>query len=885
MKDASSDARPLTTAEGTGDAMHRLIVDLYPVCRSITGNGIRTSLLRLQENVKLAIHEVPSGTRVFDWSVPREWNIRDAFVRNSRMEKVVDFRTSNLHVMSYSVPVNTRMPLTELRQHLYSLPEQPDLIPYRTAYYKEDWGFCLSHRQLESLEEGEYEVVIDSSLEPGNLTYGELYLPGDEEDEFLISCHCCHPSLCNDNLSGMALATFLAARLAGRHLRLSYRFLFIPGAIGAITWLALNEETVSRIRAGLVVACVGDPGPMTYKKSRRGDAEIDRAVMHVLRHSGSPFSLREFTPYGYDERQYCSPGFNLPVGSLTRTPHGEFTQYHTSADNPDFVRPEALEESLRTYLKVVEVMERNRTYVNPNPKCEPQLGRRGLYSSTGGQTHSSDDQRAILWALNFSDGDHTLLDIADRSGMTLQAICHAADRLRDQGLLEMVEPVSSPDRTGAERTFERSNAMGLRFHETIPGGAHTYAKGDDQFPEHFAPYIVSGKGCRVRDADGNEFIEYGMGLRSVTLGHAHPRVVDAAYRQMRMGSNFVRPATIELECAEELLKMIGGAEMVKFGKNGSDTTSAAVKLSRAFTGRDLVAICAEHPFFSVDDWFIGTTAMPAGIPKATQDLTVKFHFNDAESLRQLFRTHPGRIACVMLEVEKEIPPDRTFLKELPDICHENGAILILDEMITGFRWHNGGGQAFYGITPDLSTFGKGIANGFSVAALAGKREIMQLGGIRGERERVFLLSLTHGGETHSLAAALATMRTYRSEPVIETLWSRGERLARGVEKSIREHHLEESFVLLGKPCCLVYGTRDAEKKPSQELRTLFLQETIRRGVLAPSFVVSYSHTEEDIDRTVECVHEALGVYRRALDEGIGKYLKGRPVKPVFRRFN
>jgi glutamate-1-semialdehyde 2,1-aminomutase len=299
----------------------------------------------------------------------------------------------------------------------------------------------------------------------------------------------------------------------------------------------------------------------------------------------------------------------------------------------------------------------------------------------------------------------------------------------------------------------------------------------------------------------------------------------------------------------------------------------------------MVAICAEHPFFSVDDWFIGTTAMPAGIPKATQDLTVKFHFNDAESLRQLFRTHPGRIACVMLEVEKEIPPDRTFLKELPDICHENGAILILDEMITGFRWHNGGGQAFYGITPDLSTFGKGIANGFSVAALAGKREIMQLGGIRGERERVFLLSLTHGGETHSLAAALATMRTYRSEPVIETLWSRGERLARGVEKSIREHHLEKNFVLLGKPCCLVYGTRDAEKKPSQELRTLFLQETIRRGVLAPSFVVSYSHTEEDIDRTVECVHEALGVYRRALDEGIGKYLKGRPVKPVFRRFS
>jgi glutamate-1-semialdehyde 2,1-aminomutase len=425
----------------------------------------------------------------------------------------------------------------------------------------------------------------------------------------------------------------------------------------------------------------------------------------------------------------------------------------------------------------------------------------------------------------------------------------------------------------------------VRFQRTIPGGAHTYAKGDDQYHEHCAPYIVSGRGCRVIDADGNEFIEFGMGLRSVTLGHAFPRVVDAACRQMKSGSNFVRPATIELECAEELLSMIGGADMAKFGKNGSDTTSAAVRLSRAYTGRDMVAICAEHPFFSVDDWFIGTTAMSAGIPEAIQNLTVKFHFNDAESLRELFRTYPNKIACVMLEVEKEIPPSPGFLKELPEICHENGALLVFDEMITGFRWHKGGAQALYGVTPDLSTFGKGMANGFSVAALTGKKEIMQQGGISGGRERVFLLSLTHGGETHSLAAALATMRTYQSEPVIETLWSRGERLRSGVEKSIREHHLEENVVLPGKPCNLLYGTRDAEKKPSQEFRTLFLQETIRRGILAPNFVVSYSHTEPDVDRTVECVHEALGVYRRALDEGIGKYLKGRPVRPVFRRLN
>jgi len=440
-------------------------------------------------------------------------------------------------------------------------------------------------------------------------------------------------------------------------------------------------------------------------------------------------------------------------------------------------------------------------------------------------------------------------------------------------------------RTSPERGFRRSDELGLRFHRTIPGGAHTYAKGDDQYPEHCAPYIVSGKGSRVIDADGNEFIEFGMGLRSVTLGHAFPPVVDAACRQMKSGSNFVRPATIELECAEEFLTLIRGADMVKFGKNGSDTTSAAVRLSRAYTGRDMVAVCAEHPFFSVDDWFIGTTAMCAGIPQAIRDLTVQFHYNDAESLRELFRIYPGKIACVMLEVEKEVPPSSGFLKALPEICHENGALLVFDEMITGFRWHNGGGQAFYGVTPDLSMFGKGMANGFSVAALTGKKEIMQQGGISGERERVFLLSLTHGGETHSLAAALATMHTYRSEPVIETLWSRGERLRSGVEKSIREHHLEGNVVLPGRPCCLTYGTRDAGKNPSQEFRTLFLQETIRRGILAPNFVVSYSHTDQDIDRTVECVHEALGVYRRALDEGIGKYLQGRPVRPVFRRLN
>jgi aminopeptidase-like protein len=416
--------------------MHRLIVELYPVCRSITGDGMRTSLLRIKECVGLTLHEVPTGTRVFDWLVPREWNIRNGYIRNSRGETVVDFRNSNLHVMSYSVPVKARMPLSELRHHLHSLPGQPDLIPYRTSYYTEDWGFCLSHAQLESLEEGEYDVLIDSSLEPGHLTYGEAYIPGEVTDEILISCHCCHPSMCNDNLSGMALTTFLAAGLSEGRRRLSYRFLFIPGAIGAITWLALNEETVSRIRGGLVVACVGDAGPMTYKKSRRGDSEIDRAAAHVLKHSGKPFSIREFSPYGYDERQYCSPGFNLPVGSLTRTPHGEFPQYHTSADNPDFVRAESLEESLAAYMEILEVVDTNQTYMNTNPHCEPELGRRGLYASTGGQTHTPDDQMALLWVLNLSDGNYSLLDIAERSGMTFQTISRAAGRLREHGLLK-----------------------------------------------------------------------------------------------------------------------------------------------------------------------------------------------------------------------------------------------------------------------------------------------------------------------------------------------------------------------------------------------------------------------------------------------------------------
>jgi glutamate-1-semialdehyde 2,1-aminomutase len=427
--------------------------------------------------------------------------------------------------------------------------------------------------------------------------------------------------------------------------------------------------------------------------------------------------------------------------------------------------------------------------------------------------------------------------------------------------------------------------LNKKFHATIPGGSHTYAKGDDQYPEFALPYIVSGEGSHVWDLDGNEFIEYGMGLRTTTLGHAYKSVVDAAYKQMKKGNNFIRPSPIELECAEKLLGLIQGAEMVKFSKNGSDATNAAIKLSRAHTGRDMVGICGNHPFFSVDDWFIGSTPMSAGIPKAIQDLTVKFQYNDIESVKTLFQQYSDQIACVILEPEKEQKPESNFLHELQKLCNENGSIFILDEMITGFRWHNGGAQSFYNITPDLSTFGKAMGNGFSVSALVGKREFMQLGGLDHDRERVFLMSTTHGAETHGLAAALETMNIYEKEPVVEALWQKGERLASGLRKSIDEYKLGDYVPLMGRPCCLAYGTRDHEKKPSQPFRTLLLQEIINRGILAPSLVVSYSHSDADIDKTIEIFHEAFQVYRKALDEGIENYLIGRPVKPVWRRFN
>jgi aminopeptidase-like protein len=419
-----------------GAAMYALVAELYPICRSITGDGVRETLRILGRRVALDVHEVPSGTPVFDWTVPKEWNVRDAYVASGDGRRVIDFKRSNLHVLGYSVPVRERMPLARLREHLFSRPDFPEAIPYRTSYYGETWGFCLSQRDLEALPDGDYDVVVDSTLEPGSLTYGEFYLPGAEDNEVLLSCHVCHPSLCNDNLSGIAVATELAGYLASRPRRYSYRLLFIPGTIGSITWLARNEHRVSRIKHGLVLTGIGDSGALTYKRSRRGDAEIDRAAAHVLRHAGASHRIVDFTPYGYDERQYCSPGFDLPVGCLMRTPHGEYREYHTSADDLSFVMPAALEEALRTCEAIIEVLEGNLSYLNQNPKCEPQLGKRGLYRALGGGLDRASREMALLWVLNLSDGRHGLLDIAERAGLPFPAMRDAAAVLVEHGLVK-----------------------------------------------------------------------------------------------------------------------------------------------------------------------------------------------------------------------------------------------------------------------------------------------------------------------------------------------------------------------------------------------------------------------------------------------------------------
>jgi aminopeptidase-like protein len=412
--------------------MHGLMGELYPICRSITGDGVRESLRLIGQRVPLDVHEVPTGTRVLDWTVPDEWNVRDAYIRRDG-RRVVDFASSNLHLVSYSEPVSETMSLAELRPRLHVHPERPDWIPYRTSYYARTWGFCLSREELDALDEGEYDVVVDSTLEPGALTYGESVVVGERPEEILLTTHVCHPSLANDNLSGMALLTEVGSALAASPRRFTYRLLFIPGTIGSITWLARNEATLGAIAGGMVIACVGDGAPLSYKRSVHGDAAIDRAAAYVVSRSDGG-RVVDFVPWGWDERQFGSPGFALPVGSLSRSREGEYAEYHSSADDLAFVRPEKLEEALAAVLEILDVLEGDRRYVNLLPKGEPQLGARGLYPSTGGGA-VQEEQLALLWVLNQSTGERSLLDVAERSGLPFPVVRAAATRLEDAGVL------------------------------------------------------------------------------------------------------------------------------------------------------------------------------------------------------------------------------------------------------------------------------------------------------------------------------------------------------------------------------------------------------------------------------------------------------------------
>jgi glutamate-1-semialdehyde 2,1-aminomutase len=436
------------------------------------------------------------------------------------------------------------------------------------------------------------------------------------------------------------------------------------------------------------------------------------------------------------------------------------------------------------------------------------------------------------------------------------------------------------------RSYARSIAHQQHAARLIPGAAHTYAKGDDQFPENMCPVIARGEGSHVWDLDGNEFIEYGSGVRSVTIGHAIQPICDAAYQAMINGVNFTRPSEIELRAAERVLSVVKHAEMIKFGKNGSDATTAAVKLARSYTGRDMVAICQDHPFFSVDDWFMGSTGMTSGIPELTQKQTVKFKYNDLASVQALFDQYPNQIACFILEGETLVPPPKDYLHQLKALVNKHGALLVLDEIVTGFRWHIGGAQGFYDFQPDLSTFGKAMANGFSVSALCGRREIMRLAGLEHtDRERCFTMSLTHGAETSGLAACIATIDLYEKQDICGILARQGEKLQKGVRQVIDDLQIGDYFNIMGRPWLTFFATMDQNKERSQPFRTLFLQEIMKRGIIAPSFVLSASHSDSDIQHTVETVAAALRVYQRALEDGVDKYLVGRPVQPVFRKYN
>jgi len=435
MEHSKADSfRPTNIAEGTGQRIYALAERLYPICRSITGNGVRQTLDRLAEHIDVERHEIPSGTQVFDWTIPKEWNIHSATIKDARGHVIVDLAQSNLHVLNYSVPIKARLPLAELKRHIHTLPEQPNLIPYRTSYYAENWGFCMEHNRLAAMADGDYLVEIDSDLRDGHLTYGEFFIPGATEREVLLSAHICHPSLANDNCSGLAVLTVLAAELLKRQNRFSYRFLFAPGTIGALAWLAGHEDGLGRVDHGLTVSCVGDGGGPTYKRSRRGNAFIDRAMAEVFRHKTGA-TVKDFVPYGYDERQFCSPGFDLPVGCFQRTQWGAFPEYHTSADNMDFIRPEHLETSLATLLEAIAIIEGDWTPLNLFPKGEPQLGRRGLYAALGGNKDAAAGTMAMLWVLNLADGHTSLLAMAERSGVLFGELAASAALLRQHGLL------------------------------------------------------------------------------------------------------------------------------------------------------------------------------------------------------------------------------------------------------------------------------------------------------------------------------------------------------------------------------------------------------------------------------------------------------------------
>ncbi len=422
----------------TGDEIYDIIKELFPICRSITGNGVRESLKIIQKQIPIKINEISSGEKVFDWEIPKEWNIDDAFIKNAKGEKIVDFQKSNLHVVNYSVPINGKYTLDELKKHLHTLPNNPEWIPYLTSYYNEDWGFCISENQLKKLKDEKYEIMIDSKLKNGSLTYGELIIPGSSEKEILLSCYVCHPSMCNDNLTGPALLTLLAKYLEDKELEYTYHFLFIPETIGAIAWLSQNEKIISKIKCGLVATCLGDSGISTYKKTKKGNSIIDKIVEKVLDESGSKFEVVDFFPSGSDERQFSSLGFNLEIGSLMRTMYGKFSEYHTSADNLEFINKNSLHDSFMKYVNVIWMLENNKIYRNLNPKCEPQLGKKGIYRLIGSQKNEDLDELSILWVLNMTDGINSLLDISEHSKLSFQQILKAAQILLDKNLLEEI---------------------------------------------------------------------------------------------------------------------------------------------------------------------------------------------------------------------------------------------------------------------------------------------------------------------------------------------------------------------------------------------------------------------------------------------------------------